>query len=269
VVWLRLATSTVVLLAWARPVLRGRTWAQWWPALGLGVCLATMNWSIYESFARLPLGVAVTIELAGPLVLAAFSATRRRDLGWIAVAAAGVVLLGVGPGEVTAAGVGFAVLAGAAWAGYILCAKATGSTWSGLDGLAVASAVALVILSVPVLGWHTADLGHAQLWWIGAAVGLLSSVVPYSAEMIALRSLSPTVFGVLVSLDPAAAALAGLAVVGETLAPYQWLAIVCVVIASIGMTRAGGGYLAEDDEPAPSTRLEEPPGQQEKPAGTG
>ncbi|WP_300676277.1 EamA family transporter [Nocardioides sp.] len=238
IVWLRLATSTVVLAAWARPRLRGRGWGEWGPALGLGVCLAAMNWAIYQSFARIPIGIAVTIELAGPLLFAALASHRRRDLAWIGVAALGVALLGLRPAGVTWAGVAFAVAAAAAWAGYIHFAARTGKAWQGLDGLAIASGIALVLLTPLTLGWHGGELASSHLWLIGACVGLLSSVIPYSAEMIALRSLSPVVFGVLVSLDPAAAAVAGLVVVGESLSVLQWLAIGCVVVASIGMTRS-------------------------------
>ncbi|MFT4263284.1 MAG: EamA family transporter [Nocardioides sp.] len=246
VVWLRLATSAVVLLLWARPSVRGRTWAQWWPVLALGVVLGAMNWSIYQSFERIPLGIAITIELAGPLTLAMLTSRRAADLVWIGLAAVGVVLLGFEPGDLTVAGVLFAVVAGGLWAAYILLTARIGRAWSGVDGLAVASAVALVCLT-PVLagGGHLGDLGTTRIWIIGAAVGLLSSVVPYSAEMIALRSLSPVVFGVLVSLDPAAAALAALAVIGESLSALQWLAIACVVAASVGMTRSGHETLVD------------------------
>ncbi|UDY24538.1 EamA family transporter [Nocardioides sp. Kera G14] len=246
VVWLRLATSTVVLLAWARPTIRGRRWPDLWPVLALGVTLGAMNWAIYQSFERIPLGIAITIELAGPLTLAVLKSHRPADLIWIGLAAVGVALLGFEPGDLTVAGVLFAVAAGALWATYILLTARIGRAWSGVDGLAIASAVALLCLS-PVLvgGGHLGDLGSTRIWLIGAAVGLLSSVVPYSAEMFALRSLSPVIFGVLVSLDPAAAALAAFAVIGESLSLLQWLAIACVVAASVGMTRSGRETLVD------------------------
>ena len=145
-VWLRLATSAVFLALIARPVLSGRTRHDWVVVLGFGLSLGTMNWAIYQSFARIPLGVAVTIEFVGPLVLAAVGSHRARDLVWVVLAAAGVILLGAEPGAVTLAGVLFALLAGAAWAAYILLSASTGRRWPGLDGLAVASVVAGLVL---------------------------------------------------------------------------------------------------------------------------
>jgi inner membrane transporter RhtA len=238
IVWLRLATSTLVLLAWARPALRGRDRHDWLTVLGFGVCLATMNWAIYQSFSRIPIGVAVTIEFIGPLVLAAVGFRRPRDLAWVGLAAVGVVLLGFERGHLDAAGVAFALLAGAAWAGYILSSAATGERWAGIDGLAVAALVAVGLLSPLLLTVDGGDLVDQRVLLIGAAVGLLSSVVPYSAELVALRTLPAATFGVLMSLEPAAAALAGLVVVGEDLAAVQWVAIACVVVASVGATRA-------------------------------
>jgi inner membrane transporter RhtA len=238
IVWLRLFTSAVVLMAWARPSLRGRSRADWAVVVGFGVALGTMNWAIYQAFSRIPLGIAVTIEFAGPLVLALVGSRRRRDLVWIGLAALGVLLLGFERGDLSVAGVLFALLAGAAWAAYILLSARTGRHWEGLDGLAVASVVALVLLSPLALGGHAGDLDSPHIWVIGTAVGVLSSVIPYSCELVALRSLPPSVFGVLMSLEPAAAALAGWAVVGETLSAVQWMALLCVVVASIGMTRS-------------------------------
>jgi inner membrane transporter RhtA len=237
IVWLRLCASAVVLVAWVRPSLRGRSRADWAVVVGFGLSLGTMNWAIYQAFSRIPLGIAVTIEFAGPLVLAVAGSRRARDLVWIGLAALGVLLLGFERSDLTLAGVAFALLAGVAWASYILLSARTGRHWEGLDGLAVASVVGLALLSPLALGWHASDLGSAHIWVIGAAVGVLSSVIPYSCELVALRSLAPSVFGVLMSLEPAAAALAGWAVVGETLSAVQWVALLCVVVASIGMTR--------------------------------
>lgn len=238
VVWLRLASSAVVLLLWARPRLSGRTRADWLVAARYGACLGAMNWGIYQSFSRIPIGVAVTIEFIGPLVLAAIGFRRPRHLAWVGLAAVGVLLLGFERGHLDPVGVAYALLAGAAWAGYILSSAATGRRWAGIDGLAVASLVAVVLLTPLLLTVDGDDLLDQRVLLIGAAVGLLSSVVPYSAELAALRTLPAASFGVLMSLEPAAAALAGLVVVGEDLAPVQWLAIACVVVASVGATRA-------------------------------
>ncbi len=238
-VWLRLVTSALVLGLLARPALRGRSRDDWMVVIGFGVTLGVMNWAIYQSFARIPLGIAVTIEFVGPLTLAVIGSRRPRDLIWVGLAAAGVLLLGLQPGDVNLPGVLFALLAGAAWAAYILLSARTGTRWPGLDGLAVASVVATVLLTPLALGGTGADLMDPTVLALGAAVGLLSSVIPYSVELTALRTIRPATFSILMSLEPAAAALAGILVLGEFLSGLQWLAVACVVAASIGATRSG------------------------------
>ncbi|CAN5381792.1 DMT family transporter [soil metagenome] len=239
IVWLRLVTSAAVLAAYARPRLSGRTARDWWVVLGFGASLGLMNLAIYQSFARIPLGIAVTIEFIGPLTLAVVGSRRARDLIWVALAGVGVALLGIERADLDLVGVLWALLAGAMWATYILLSGATGRRWEGLDGLAVAS-VAAAILLTPLLAF-TGDVGdslsHPQVLLLGAAVGLLSSVVPYSCELVALRSLRAATFGILMSLEPAAAALVGIVVLHELLSPLQWVAVVCVIVASIGATR--------------------------------
>jgi len=238
IVWLRLVTSALVLVALARPALRGRSGSDWLVVLGFGVSLGVMNWAIYQSFARIPLGVAVTLEFIGPLTLAVLGSRRARDLVWVLLAAIGVALLGLRDGDVTLAGVLFALLAGAMWASYILLSAQTGRRWPGFDGLALASVVATALLTPFAIGTGGDDLLDPRILALGAAVGLLSSVVPYSCELVALRSLRPSVFSVLMSLEPAAAALAGIVVLGELLSATQWVALVCVVVASVGATRS-------------------------------
>jgi inner membrane transporter RhtA len=240
IVWVRLATSAVVLAVVARPALRGRSREDWVVVFAFGATLGLMNWAIYQAFARIPLGIAVTIEFVGPLTVAVLGSRRARDLVWVALAAAGVLLLGLERAELTVAGVLFALLAGAAWASYILLSAQTGRRWPGFDGLTMASVIATVLL-VPLLleAGGTAALGDHRILLLGALVGLLSSVIPYTCELVALRSLRPSVFSVLMSLEPAAAALAGLVVLHELLSPVQLLAMACVVVASIGATRSG------------------------------
>ncbi|QIX26105.1 EamA family transporter [Nocardioides sp. JQ2195] len=238
-VFLRLVTSTLVFLAIARPSLRGRSRDDWLVVVGFGLSLGVMNWSIYEAFSRIPLGLAVTIEFVGPLAIAVVGFRRARDLVWVGFAAAGVVLLGFQPAGVTVAGVLFALLAGAGWGSYILMSASTGARWPGIDGLAVASAVATFLLLPAVLAGQRDLLLDPEILAYGAAVGLLSSVIPYSLELMALRSLKPSVFGILMSLEPAAAALAAIIVLGEFLEPLQWLAMGLVIIASVGATRSG------------------------------
>lgn len=242
IVWLRLTTSTLVLLALARPRPTGRSRADWGTVLVFGAALGTMNWAIYQSFARIPLGAAVTIEFVGPLLLAVAGSRRARDLAWVALAGAGVLLLGFGDGRLTVAGTAFALLAGAAWALYILFSARTGARWEGLDGLAVASTVATLGLTPYLLAAEHGILGDGRILLLGALVGLLSSVVPYSCELVALRRITPSLFGILMSLEPAAAALAGLLVVDEHLGLREWAAIGCVVVASAGATRAAARF---------------------------
>lgn len=242
--FLRLAASAVILLALARPRWRGRSRHDWLVVAAYAGSLATMNWAIYQSFARIPLGVAVTIEFIGPLTLAVIGSRRARDLWWAGLAGLGVVLLGFEPAGITLPGVAFALLAGAAWAAYILTSGHTGRAWSGLDGLAVASLLAALLLTLPALYDDRGPLGDPRILLIGAVVGLLSSVVPYSCEITALRTLPPRTFSILMSLEPAAAALAAALVLHELLSPVQVVAMCCVIAASIGATRGLGEPVA-------------------------
>lgn len=247
-VWMRLATSAVVFLLVVRPSFRGRSRRDWLVALGFGVALMTMNWAIYQSFAEIPLGVAVTIEFLGPLSVAVLGSRRAQDLIWVGLAGLGVALLGFSPAGLTLKGTLFALLAGAAWAAYILLSKETGRRWPGLSGLAVASLVGFVILAPPAVAEAGAALLEPRVLLLGLAVGLLSSVIPYSLELTALRRISSRLFGILMSLEPAAAALAAVIVLREWLTLPQWLALVCVVAASVGATRASP---PPRDEPIP------------------
>lgn len=247
-VWLRLLTSALILVAIARPRLKGRSAADWRMALGFGVSLLTMNWAIYQSFARIPLGIAVTIEFLGPLTVAVLGSRRPRDLLWVLLAAGGVAILGVAPGDLTLAGVLFALLAGAAWAAYILLSAGTGRRWPGISGLAVASVVGAVVLAPPAVLEAGSTLLDPKVLALGLAIGLLSSVIPYSFELKALRRIPPRVFGVLMSLEPAAAALAAMVLLSEFLSPLQWVAVGCVVAASVGATRSARPAA----EPAPN-----------------
>ena len=247
IVWLRLVTSALVLTAIARPRLKARSREDWMVVAGFGVSLGVMNWAIYQSFARIPLGIAVTIEFIGPLTLAVLGSRRARDLVWVGLAGLGVLLLGFEPADLTVAGVLFALLAGAAWAAYILLSARTGARWPGLDGLAVASVLATLLLTVPAIVSGGDTLLDGRVLLIGAMIGLLSSVIPYSCEMTALRTLPPSVFSILMSLEPAAAALAAIVVLNEVITPLQGVAIACVIAASVGATR-GRPVLTE---PAP------------------
>lgn len=236
-VFLRLLTSSLILLAYARPHPGGRTAADWRPVLALGLALGAMNWAFYESFSRIPLGVAVTIEFVGPLAVAALGRHRRLDLVWVGLAALGIVLFGAGPTKVDALGFGLALIAGGCWALYIFSAAATGRRWAGVDGLAVASTIATLAIAPFAVATAGTRLLEPRLLLLGALVGLLSSLIPYSFEMVALRTLPARVFGILMSLEPAVAALVAAILLREWLTPLQLLAVACVVAASLGATR--------------------------------
>lgn len=235
-VWLRLVTTAVILLAIARPRLRGRTRRDLLAAIAFGCALAVMNFSIYQAMARIPLGVAVTFEFLGPLAVAIVGSRRPRDVVLVALAGAGVALLGFRPQGLNLPGVLFALLAAASWAAYILLSRETGRRWPGISGLAVAASVGTIGLAVPAIIDAGDQLLQPELLAVGVLVGLMSSVFPYSLELTALRRMPTGVFGILMSLEPAAAALAGMIIIGEFLRPTQWLAVGCIVAASIGTT---------------------------------
>jgi inner membrane transporter RhtA len=227
--------AAVLILVW-RPSLRNERQA-WTVVLGYGVILGLMNLCFYLALDRLPLGIAVTVEFLGPLTVALAGSRRWLDALWAVLAATGVVLLMDGGGDLDAAGLLFAVAAGAFWGIYILLGAALGRRTTEGNGLALGMAVAAAI-AVPV---GVADAGAAliQPWVLAAGLGvaLMSSVIPYTVDLEALRRIPPRVFGILMSLEPAMAALIGLIVLGEALDWSQWLAVLCVVAASAGATR--------------------------------
>ena len=228
---LRLAFAAIVLWAIWRPRLAGDLRL----AGAFGVALGLMNWSTYEAIGRIPLGVAVTIGFAGPLLAAVIGSRRPLDAVWIALAAAGIVLLvDPGGGSVDAAGVGFAFAAAACWMAYIYLSKRTGAAFPGGSGLALSMAVgAVIVLPAGVIQAEGA-LAEPDLLGSALVVALASSVLPYSLELEALRRLPEAVFGVLMSLDPAVAALAGFVVLDQHLGARELLAIAMVVVASAG-----------------------------------
>ncbi|SEL99048.1 EamA family transporter [Nonomuraea pusilla] len=239
VVFLRIAAGALILGAVARPRLRGMTWRDWAVGLGFGATLALMNLSFYEALSRLPLGVAVAIEFLGPLGVAVAASRRRLDLLWVALAGAGVALLAPWGGQASTnwLGIAFALLAGVCWAAYILLAAAAGSRFPGTTGLSFAMVVAALAIAPVGVVTGGADLLQPHLLLIGLGVGLLSSVIPYSLELQALRRMPKHVFGILMSVEPGVAALIGVLLLGEVLHVVQWVAIACIVAASLGSTR--------------------------------
>ncbi|TMR22150.1 EamA family transporter [Nonomuraea turkmeniaca] len=239
VVFLRIATGALVMGAFIRPRLRGLVWRDWAVGIGFGVTLAVMNLSFYEALSRLPMGIAVAIEFLGPLGVAVAASRRRIDLLWVGLAGAGVLLLAPWgeSASVSWAGIGFAMVAGACWAGYILLSAAAGQRFPGTSGLAFAMIVSAVVIAPVGVTTGGADLLQPELLLIGLGVGLLSSVIPYSLELQALRRMPKHVFGILMSVEPAVAAMIGVLLLGEILHVQQWAAIVCIVAASLGSTR--------------------------------
>jgi inner membrane transporter RhtA len=237
-VTLRLGIGVLVLLVIARPRVRGRSGRDWAAVAAFGLTLALMNLSFYEALHRLPLGVAVTIEFVGPLGLAAVMSRRRIHLLAVLVAAIGVLLVnGRELGAVNWAGVAFGLGAGAGWAAYILLSAETGRRFAQLDGLALAMVVSTLVVAPYGLATAGTQLTAGHVLLVGVGVALLSSVLPYSLELLALRRMTPAFFGVLMSLEPALGALAGLLVLGQRLGIVQIVGMACVVAASITISR--------------------------------
>jgi inner membrane transporter RhtA len=239
-VLLRLTMAAAVLLALWRPKLRGLTREQLRLVGAFGVTLGLMNWTFYESLDRIPLGAAVTLEFIGPLGVAVAGSRRPLDVLWVLLAGAGVVLLaGGGGGDLDPVGVALALLAGVCWASYILLSARTGRALAGGTGLALAMAPAALIPLPAAIVQGGTELLVPELLAAGAVIALASSVIPYSLELEALRTLPPSVFGVLMSLEPGVATFAGFLVLGQELGARDLLAIGMVVVASIGATVAG------------------------------
>ena len=245
---LRLGVGAAILLVAIRPALRGHSAAAWRTVVLFGLVLGAMNWTFYASLARLPIGVAVTIEFIGPLTLAAVQSRRIRDLLAVAAAAGGILLISqaltVPWGDLDLAGIGLALLAGTFWTAYIVLSQRTGAAFPGLHGLAIAMVVALVL--VLPFGIGSVPQWTGEVLVKGAGVAILSSVLPYSFELLALRRLSQRVFGILLSLEPAVAALAGLIVLGQRLTPTQLMGMAFVVLASGLVMGAGGRHTPAD-----------------------
>jgi inner membrane transporter RhtA len=262
---LRLWTAAVLMaVAGARGLrralsgpVRHRCWRDLSVLIGFGVTLAVMNYSIYQAFARIPLGIAVTIEFLGPLGVAVATSRRLVDLLWVALAGTGVALLtrtgtagaavhtGLAPAHQAGhgqalLGLAFAMLAGLAWAAYIIFSRATGRRFAGSSGLTIAMVVAAVVITPVGVAAGRGALLHPAVLAVGLAIGLLSSIIPYTLELEALRRVPARVFGIWMSLEPAVAALVGLVMLGQALALREWAAIVCVMIACAGAALASG-----------------------------
>jgi inner membrane transporter RhtA len=235
-VLLRVAFAAVILLAISRPSWRSHSAGDLRLAALFGLTLAFMNLSFYEALDHIHLGIAVTIEFLGPLAVVLAGTRSRLDLLWALFAATGVALLG-GLSGANATGVFFALIAATCWATYILVNARVGRIFPGGQGLAIAMTIGVIPLIPFGIADAGSDLFEPRLLAVGLAVAVLSSVIPYTVEVEALRRLKPSVFGVLMSLEPAVAALAGFILLGQDLSALDVVAMALVVTASIGATR--------------------------------
>jgi inner membrane transporter RhtA len=243
------SAALIMLLVAGRPAARvvadliaRRAWTDSVITVTFGVVLGFMNFAIYQAFARIPLGIAVTIEFLGPLAVTVLgtlrasrgSRHRTAGLGYAALAAAGVLLLAgtVGGTRLNWAGVAWAAAAGAAWAGYIVGSKSAGQRLPGASGLVIAMCVAALVVTGPGLAAGAPAMFRPRFLALGAGIGLLSSVIPYWLELEALRRIPTSLFGVWMSVQPAVAALIGLAVLSQHLSLPEWAGIGCVTAAS-------------------------------------
>lgn len=247
---LRLLFATVILVAMVRPRWRGHSRAAWTTVVSFGVALGLMNFAFYAALAYLPIGVAVTVEFIGPLTLAAALSKRVADALSVALAAVGIVLISealtMPLGELPWRGLLLAGAAGVCWAAYIIFAGRTGAAFDRLEGLAIAMVVATAI-TLP-FGISTIGSWTPEVLAKGLGIALLSSVLPYSLELLALRRMTAQVFGIMLSLEPAVAAIAGLAILGQRLTVVQLLGMSLVVVASAIVLGSGARK-----EPAEST----------------
>jgi inner membrane transporter RhtA len=232
VVAVRQVVAALVLLPVARPPVRRMTWPQWWPVLLLAAVFGCMNLSLYTAIDRLGLGLAVTLEFLGPLAVALAGSRSRRDLALAAAAAVGVYVLVLPGPSSDLLGIALGLLAAGCWAAYILLNRLAGARLPGLQAPAVATALCalayLPVLLVLLAGGRLtpAPLGYA------VATGVLASVVPYAADLTALRFVPPRAFGVFMSVHPVLAALVGMVLLGQLLAAHEWVGIALVVLAN-------------------------------------
>ncbi|AYL36665.1 EamA family transporter [Streptomyces fungicidicus] len=243
VVTLRLLVAAIVLMVLCRPKLRGHSRTDWGTVIVFGVAMAAMNGLFYQSVARIPLGPAVTLEVLGPLALSVLASRRAVNLVWAGLALAGVFLLGGGGGfdSLDPLGVVFALAAGAMWAAYIVFSARTGRRFPQADGLALAMAVAAVLFLPLGIVESGTKLLDPTTFALGAAVAVLSSVLPYTLELLALRRLPASTFAILMSLEPALAATAGFLILDQALSTAQAAAIALVIAASMGAVRTQVG----------------------------
>jgi inner membrane transporter RhtA len=232
--------AAIFLLAWHRPSLKGYSWRDYRLVIALGLAIAGAGMGIYEAVARIPMGIASTIEFIGPLGLAVVGSRRKLDLVWVILAATGVLLLSpMNNSSLDWVGVSFALVAAGCWGGYIVFSKRVGRVYPGGTGLAMAVTVAAIVMMPMGMAQASTALFQPEVLMIGAGVGFMGTVLPYSLEYIVLKRMSPRVFGVLMSIEPAIAALVGFIFLRERLNLQSAIAILLVTFASAGITLSG------------------------------
>lgn len=258
---LRLAFSALVLGAIAIPALRRVDWSHWPVMAGYGAALAVMNVLFYLSLNRIPLGIAVTIEVLGPLTLSVIESRSARGFAWAALAAGGVILLGGTAHDLDMVGVAFAAGAGALWAVYILMARSAGAALPGLSGIAIATTLGAIFTVPAALATVGTAILKPHILALGAAVAVLSSAIPYAIELTVLRRMRAETFAILMAFAPAVAALTGLALLGQALTWTIALGIALVVVAGVGAVRTARGLPQNppDGEGPPDAEVALPP----------
>ncbi len=251
---LRLALAALILWPFARPRLHGRSRADLGAVVALGACSGLLTLAFFESISRIPLGVAVTIQFLGPLGVALAGSRRPRDVGWVLVAGGGIGLLTLGDGAgepLDAVGVAFALVSAACWAGYILLTKRVGARWAGLEGLSVSLVVAALVALPAGIAGAGGELLEPEVLLAGAALAVLLPLLPYAFEMVSLRRLPTGLFGVIMSLEPAIAALLGFLILDQALKTTGIVAIAMVSIASAGATLSSREPPVNEEAPGP------------------
>ncbi|MEO0909625.1 MAG: EamA family transporter [Pseudomonadota bacterium] len=236
-VFFRLAISALLLYVLIRPKFDRKVWQHRYLLLTYGVALGLMNWCFYESIARIPLGIAVTIEFMGPLLVAAISSKSRLEILWILIAFAGILILTPNIGdELDTLGVVFAVLAGIGWGGFIILSKQINKVLPGSDGLAIGMIVASIFIFPFVVSNLSVSAIDAYLVGNLVMLALLSTTIPFYLEFSALKKMTSQAYGVLITLEPAVAAVIGMIALGDVLGINGLVAIVFVTVAAVGST---------------------------------
>jgi inner membrane transporter RhtA len=237
-VFLRVGLAAVIYMLLARPRLRGYSWRAYGWVVLFGLVIAAMNSCFYAAISRIPLGIATTLEFIGPLGVSLVSSRRPSDLLWVVLSVIGIVLLVPikGSAAIDPLGVVLALTAGAGWAAYILVNVRVGQAFPGTTGLALSMSVAAIVLVPFDIGSLTPLTHNPVPLLLGLGVAVLSTVIPFALELEALRRISARAFGVLMSLEPAVAALVGFVLLGETIGIRGLLAMVLIIIASCGVS---------------------------------